>query len=103
MFDRHAGFRASLIPAGGGLLYVAGGEHDDCQFLGIDWALAESLAYRQAGYDIVHMTSMPEAKLAREAEITYAVVVAKAKYEKSEITYTISFDSDMKLAGLFLK
>ena len=36
-------------------------------------------------------------------EITYAVVVAKSKYEKSEITYTISFDSDMKLAGLFLK
>ncbi len=36
-------------------------------------------------------------------EITYAVVVAKVKYEKSEITYTISFDSEMKLAGLYLK
>lgn len=36
-------------------------------------------------------------------EITYAVVVAKVRHEKGEITYTISFDSEMKLAGLFLK
>lgn len=36
-------------------------------------------------------------------EITYAVVVAKVKYEKGEVTYTISFDTQMKLAGLFLK
>ena len=35
--------------------------------------------------------------------ITYVAVAAKAKYEKSEITYTISFDEDMKLAGLYLK
>ena len=36
--------------------------------------LPESLTYQRLGYDIVHMTSMPEAKLAREAEITYAVI-----------------------------
>lgn len=35
--------------------------------------------------------------------ITYAVVAAKAKYANREITYTISFDQDMKLAGLCLK
>jgi len=35
--------------------------------------------------------------------ITYAAVAAKAKYENREITYTISFDQDMKLAGLYLK
>ncbi len=35
--------------------------------------------------------------------ISYAVVVAKAKYEKREITYTISFDPDMNLAGLYLQ
>lgn len=40
---------------------------------------------------------------ATENEITFAVVVAKVKYEKGEITYTISFDEDMKLAGLYLK
>ncbi len=43
--------------------------------------LAESLAYREAGYDVVHMTSMPEAKLAREAEITYAVVAMVTDFD----------------------
>jgi 5'-methylthioadenosine phosphorylase len=43
--------------------------------------LAESLAYRGAGFDVIHMTSMPEAKLAREAEITYAVVCMVTDYD----------------------
>jgi 5'-methylthioadenosine phosphorylase len=43
--------------------------------------LAESLTYQAQGYDIVHMTSMPEAKLAREAEITYAVVAMVTDYD----------------------
>jgi 5'-methylthioadenosine phosphorylase len=43
--------------------------------------LAESLTYQRLGYDIVHMTSMPEAKLAREAEITYAVVAMVTDYD----------------------
>jgi 5'-methylthioadenosine phosphorylase len=43
--------------------------------------LAESLIYRQQDYDIVHMTSMPEAKLAREAEITYAVVAMVTDFD----------------------
>jgi 5'-methylthioadenosine phosphorylase len=43
--------------------------------------LAESLSYRTAGYDVVHMTSMPEAKLAREAEISYAVVAMVTDYD----------------------
>ncbi len=43
--------------------------------------LAESLGYKDAGYDIVHMTSMPEAKLAREAEITYAVVAMVTDFD----------------------
>ncbi len=36
--------------------------------------LAESLAYKAQGFDVIGMTSMPEAKLAREAEITYCMV-----------------------------
>ena len=36
--------------------------------------LAESLTYKGLGYDLIGMTAMPEAKLAREAEITYATV-----------------------------
>jgi 5'-methylthioadenosine phosphorylase len=43
--------------------------------------LAESLTYQRLGYDIIHMTSMPEAKLAREAEITYAVVAMVTDYD----------------------
>jgi 5'-methylthioadenosine phosphorylase len=43
--------------------------------------LAESLTYQGLGYDVVHMTSMPEAKLAREAEITYAVVAMVTDYD----------------------
>ena len=35
---------------------------------------AESVTYKQAGYSVIGMTNMPEAKLAREAEICYATV-----------------------------
>jgi len=43
--------------------------------------LAESLTYKALGYDVIHMTSMPEAKLAREAEITYACVAMVTDYD----------------------
>jgi len=43
--------------------------------------LPESLTYQRLGYDIIHMTSMPEAKLAREAELTYAVVAMVTDYD----------------------
>ncbi|MFN3853802.1 MAG: S-methyl-5'-thioadenosine phosphorylase [Phreatobacter sp.] len=36
--------------------------------------LAESLFHKAQGWDLIGMTSMPEAKLAREAEISYAFV-----------------------------
>jgi 5'-methylthioadenosine phosphorylase len=34
--------------------------------------LAESLTYKNLGYSVIGMTNLPEAKLAREAEICYA-------------------------------
>ena len=43
--------------------------------------LAESNFYKAMGCDIVNMTSMPEAKLAREAEITYAVIAMVTDYD----------------------
>jgi 5'-methylthioadenosine phosphorylase len=43
--------------------------------------LAESKTYRALGYDVVHMTSMPEAKLAREAEISYALVAMVTDFD----------------------
>ncbi len=42
---------------------------------------AESLMHRQWGGDLVGMTCMPEAKLAREAEICYALVALPTDYD----------------------
>lgn len=42
---------------------------------------AESMTYRGFGYDLIGMTAMPEAKLAREAEITYATVAMVTDYD----------------------
>lgn len=44
-------------------------------------SLAESLAYKAAGGDVIGMTAMPEAKLAREAEISYATVAMVTDYD----------------------
>lgn len=43
--------------------------------------LAESNLYRQWGADVVGMTNMPEAKLAREAEMCYASVAMVTDYD----------------------
>ena len=44
-------------------------------------SLAESRAYQAAGFDVIGMTAMPEAKLAREAEISYATVAMVTDYD----------------------
>ena len=44
-------------------------------------SLAESLTLKAAGYSVVGMTNMPEAKLAREAEICYASVAMVTDYD----------------------
>lgn len=44
-------------------------------------SLAESRGYRAAGYEVIGMTNMPEAKLAREAEITYATIAMVTDYD----------------------
>ena len=43
--------------------------------------LAESRLYRGWGCDVIGMTNMPEAKLAREAEICYATVAMVTDYD----------------------
>jgi len=43
--------------------------------------LAESKLYRQWGCDVIGMTNMPEAKLAREAEMSYATVGMVTDYD----------------------
>ena len=43
--------------------------------------LAESLTYKALGYSVIGMTNMPEAKLAREAEICYASVAMVTDFD----------------------
>jgi 5'-methylthioadenosine phosphorylase len=43
--------------------------------------LAESLTYKNLGYSVIGMTNMPEAKLAREAEISYATVAMVTDFD----------------------
>ena len=43
--------------------------------------LAESLTYKQLGYSVIGMTNMPEAKLAREAELCYATVAMVTDFD----------------------
>ncbi|WP_447977582.1 S-methyl-5'-thioadenosine phosphorylase [Candidatus Nitrospira bockiana] len=60
---------------------------------------AESLLYRQWGVDVIGMTNMPEAKLAREAELCYATMALVTDYDcwhESEEAVTV----DMILAIL---
>src|SRR6187402_3266427 len=43
--------------------------------------LAESLTYKQLGYSVIGMTNMPEARLAREAELCYATVAMVTDFD----------------------
>jgi 5'-methylthioadenosine phosphorylase len=42
---------------------------------------AESITYKSLGYSVIGMTNMPEAKLAREAEICYATVAMVTDFD----------------------
>ena len=44
-------------------------------------SLAESNFYRSLGADVIGMTNMPEAKLAREAEICYSTLALSTDYD----------------------
>jgi 5'-methylthioadenosine phosphorylase len=63
-----------------GILYQRGGTYlvmEGPQFS----TRAESNLYRSWGCDVIGMTNMPEAKLAREAEICYATVAMVTDYD----------------------
>src|SRR5579859_4848994 len=53
---------------------------------------AESRTYRSWGMDIIGMTALPEAKLAREAELCYAIIACATDYDswhESEESVTV--------------
>ncbi len=59
--------------------------HQGATYLAIEGpqfsSLAESRLYRQWGADVIGMTGMPEAKLAREAEMCYASLAMVTDYD----------------------
>ncbi len=72
----------ALVEAAGqtGVAYAKGGTYlvmEGPQFS----SYAESQLYRSWGCDVIGMTNMPEAKLAREAEIPYATVAMVTDYD----------------------
>ncbi len=76
---RLSGFAASAVVAAGarvaeGATYLA---MEGPQFS----TRAESKLYRQWGADVIGMTAMPEARLAREAELPYALVGMVTDYD----------------------
>jgi 5'-methylthioadenosine phosphorylase len=63
-----------------GILHVRGGTYicmEGPQFS----TYAESMTYKQLGYSVIGMTNMPEAKLAREAELCYASVAMVTDFD----------------------
>ncbi len=69
---------------------------------------AESFTYRQWGMDIIGMTNLQEAKLAREAEICYATMAMVTDYdcwheEEEDVTVEAIIQNLMKNAALAKK
>lgn len=73
-------YRIDAAARAEGIVPVSGGTYlcmEGPQFS----TLAESLTYQQLGYSVIGMTNMPEAKLAREAEICYASVAMVTDFD----------------------
>jgi 5'-methylthioadenosine phosphorylase len=92
----HVGFADPVSPLLAGALYAAACEvadrdpdgftvHRGGTYLVINGpqfsTRAESRIYRSWGVDVIGMTNMPEAKLAREAEISFATVALATDYD----------------------
>jgi len=86
----HISFADPVCPVLSQILYQAGKEvgatvHKNGTYLCIEGpqfsTRAESRLYRTWGVDIIGMTNIPEAKLAREAEICYATIAFATDYD----------------------
>lgn len=72
--------RVALAAQAEGIAFLTGGTYvcmEGPQFS----SLAESRFFHAAGHDVIGMTAMPEAKLAREAEISYCTVAMVTDYD----------------------
>src|SRR5476651_2509896 len=70
---RNAAMAEGIVPNWGGTYVCIEGP----QFS----TYAESMTYKELGYSVIGMTNMPEAKLAREAEICYATVAMVTDFD----------------------
>ncbi|MBI4320769.1 MAG: S-methyl-5'-thioadenosine phosphorylase [Chloroflexi bacterium] len=86
----HVGFADPFCPIASGVLYeaakLAGARvHKGGTYVCIEGpqfsTRAESRVYRQWGVDVIGMTALPEAKLAREAEICYVTLALATDYD----------------------
>jgi 5'-methylthioadenosine phosphorylase len=86
----HISFADPVCPVLSRILYEAGKEvgatvHKEGTYLCIEGpqfsTRAESRLYRSWGVDVIGMTNLPEAKLAREAEICYATIAFATDYD----------------------
>ncbi len=60
---------------------------------------AESKVYQKLGFDIIGMTALPEAKLAREAEICYSMIATVTDYDvwhEEDVTIETVISNAMK-------
>lgn len=98
----HVTFADPFCPTLSGLLLSSARElgdvkvHEGGTYVCIEGPLfstrAESIAYRSWSMDIIGMTALPEAKLAREAELCYAMVACVTDYDcwhESEESVTV--------------
>lgn len=86
----HVGFAHPTCSALGGQIAQAASEigqeiHPTATYIAMEGpqfsTLAESRLYRQWGADLIGMTGMPEAKLAREAELCYACIAMVTDFD----------------------
>jgi 5'-methylthioadenosine phosphorylase len=98
----HIAFAEPFCPVLSGILYDAAGEvgvtvHRGGTYVAMEGPAfstkAESRLYKSWGADVIGMTALPEAKLAREAEICYAIVACPTDYDSwREVSEAISID-----------
>ena len=67
-----AGGGGERVHRGGTYMVINGPQFSTC---------AESNIYRKLGVDVIGMTALPEAKLAREAEMSYATLALSTDYD----------------------
>ncbi|MFH1752865.1 MAG: S-methyl-5'-thioadenosine phosphorylase [Candidatus Omnitrophota bacterium] len=86
----HVAFAQPICPDLADVLYASGRElnvnmHKGGTYVNMEGpmfsTLAESNLYRSWGMDVIGMTNMPEARLAREAEICYATLAMVTDYD----------------------